>query len=239
MKITLITLLCASTLFTSVNAEVFTQNKQKINYTLATDKPVKLELKFKSPRDKCKVTFTVHNEDDKLLIRENHNMKKSSEIFNLPVKSGEYYFTMFTHAGCKHKPFEFEYSKVIGSFEREINNKTRNANLLTELKYTTGFLQQQQSYGKDVDYYKINIAERGTMKLVFEHENFDEKEWFIVELFDGNNKKLLKEKSLLNKKGITKSIKLDKGEYFVKISTYQASRKVRGKEYKLAYVISK
>ena len=47
-------------------------------------------------------------------------------------------------------------------------------------KSITGYLQQQQSYEKDVDYYKINIAEKGTLKLDFKHENFDEKEWFIV-----------------------------------------------------------
>lgn len=172
-------------------------------------------------------------------MRDNYNMKNSSETFNLPVKNGEYYFKMFTHAGCKNKPFEFEYSKVSGAFEEETNNKISTANLLKENQTLTGYLQQQQSYGKDVDYYKINIVQKGSFKFDFKHKNFDEKEWFIVELLNANNKRLFKEKSLLNKKGISKSINLDKGEYLIKISTFQASQKVRGKEYNLSYSLNK
>jgi hypothetical protein len=238
-KLIYILLLCIGILSTSVYGEVFTKNNQKIKYILKTDKAVNFQFKFSSPRDKCKVTFTVHNEDDKILIRDSHNMKKSEETFNLPVQSGEYYFKMFTHAGCKNKPFEFEYIKTIGNFEKEINNKTSSATIIAENTPIVGYLQQQQGYGKDVDYYKLNIATKGILNIMLSHENFDEKEWFYVELFNNNNKKLFKEKSLLNKKGITKSIELNKGQYFVKISTYQASQKVRGKEYILQYQITK
>lgn len=166
-------------------------------------------------------------------------MKKSSEIFNLPVKSGEYYFQMNTHAGCNNKPFEFEYLKVSGNVEEEINNKTSTAKLLTENIETTGYLQEKQSYEKDVDYYRISLLEKGILQLNLKHENFDNKEYFFLELFNDENEQLLKANSFLNKKGISQYIGLDKGEYFAKVSTYSASTKVRGKEYQISYIFNK
>ena len=241
MKNLFLILTLISSLTVASNAEVFTKDYQKINYTLTADKPVKFELKFKSPKDSCRVTFTVHNEDDVLLIKDSHDMKKANELFNLPVKSGEYSFEMFTHIGCTNKAFEFEHTKVSGEFEKEPNDTTSKATLISEAKACYGYLQKRTNgtKGKDFDYYKINVSEKGTLKLDFKHENFDNNEYFYLELLNDENKKLLNTSSMLNTKGISKSIGLDKGEYFVKVSTYPASTKVRGKEYRLSYTFTK
>jgi len=143
----------------------------------------------------------------------------------------------------KNKPELYEIVMKGFAFNEmiELNNKISTATPIEELKYYTGYLQEKYygTDGYDVDYYKLNIAEKGIVKLMFKHDNFENKEHFYVELFNSDNVNLFKEKSLLNKRGITKYIGLDKGKYFIKISTYSASTKVNNKEYSLGYTLTK
>ncbi len=98
-----------------------------------------------------------------------------------------------------------------------------------------GYLQEQENSGQDVDYYKIKIDKKSTLNLKFEHEKYDNREYFYVQLFNAKDKKLFETSSMLNSKGLEKLITLNSGVYFVKISTFKYSSKVRGVEYKLSY----
>lgn len=241
MKNILSLLLGVSILLTASYGEVFIKDYQKIKYTLKAEKPVNFEFKFTSPKERCTVSFNIVNESDKLLLKDHHDMRKANDTFNLSVKEGIYNIELSTHSGCLNKPFELGLTKISGNFEQEINDNVSIATPLTASTNYFGYLQKRTSgtKGKDIDFFKITLEDKSKIKLIFKHKKIDSREYFYVELFNSNNKKLLNKTSELNKKGISENIILNKGEYFVKISTYSASTQVRGKEYILQYQMTK
>jgi hypothetical protein len=223
-------------LATVLQAEVFTKAGQKIKYTLKTEKPVNFEFTFKSQKDSCGVEFWVYDEAKKLLMNDKYSMEKLKEVFNLPVKAGEYYMELGTFSNCLNKPFELGLSKVSGFFEQEPNDTSVTATVMQPLKYHYGYIQNFNGHGDDSDFYTITIDNKSFLKLVFKHKNFNEDWYWYVVLLDSNNNQLFKMESNLNTDGFEKEVQLDKGSYYVKVYTYMGAKNVKNKEYSLAYV---
>jgi len=228
-------------LFTqSAIADVLTYKKQKATYTLVAEKPVNFEITLKSPRENCELFASVYDENNQRLLRASHKMKKAKDVFNLPVKTGTYYLEIGGNGQqCYNKSFEVNITKISGNFEKEQNNITSQATLLKESEYTSGYLQNSPEKGMDADFYKIELAESGILKLVLKYENLGETHKFKMWLLDKDSNKITLIESPLNKDGATQHIGLYSGDYFVKIDRHSSHNKVVGVEYKLAYVLNK
>lgn len=231
-------------MITTGNAEVFTEEKKEIKYTLTTEKPINYEMTFTSPRDeKCAFGIKVYNEDDDVVMNAVHSMKKSQQIFNLPVKAGTYYLKLFVadhiHS-CNDKPFDFKLTKYTGNYEQEDNNALSTATPLIELKYYYGYLQTYNQYGDsrtDIDYYKIVLPSKSILDFEFLHNKIiDVRGGFKIELLDSQNNLIHRYEASLKKKKTESFFGLDKGIYFIKVSPDGGY--TRHLEYKIAYATS-
>lgn len=217
---------------------MLTKKKQTKTYTLKIDEPLNLSFVFTSKRDNCPIYFEISNDNDEILVKDKHNMKKGKEIFNLPAKEGTYYLDLSSFTGCYNKEFELSFIKTKGNFEEEPNDKIPTATSMLEKKFYTGYLQNRPS-NNDSDYYKIDVKEKGKLKLAFKHDIYSTSSYFYIRLFNYDNDKLVEYKSKLNKRGIEKNIDVEKGEYFVSISTFATASNIRNVEYNIAYLLTK
>ena len=245
MKILTGTILSMLTLCSIANAEVLTKEKREINYALSTDKAVDYKMEFSSPRDeKCDVKIDVYDKNDVMVMNAVHSMKKATQVFNLPVKSGSYSLKIYSPShlqACDNKPFDFKLTRVSGNFEQEDNDKLANASDLIEGKYFYGYLQSYYAYGKtkkDVDYYKIVLPTNGILDFEFATEQLDSKSAFKIELLDAQSNTITKFEAKVGKKKTEKYYGLQQGTYYIKING-DGHRDLRHLEYKIAYVVSK
>ena len=239
MKKLLLVLVSVFLLAPSAIADVLTSKKTKATYTFVAEKPVNFEITLKSPRDKCEIIGQVYDDNNKRLLRASHKMQRAKDVFNLPVKTGTYYFEITGSYTCYDKPFEVKLNQISGNFEEEQNNRTSQATLLKESEFTTGYQQDSPEKGIDVDFYKIELTESGILKLVLKYENIGETQLFLLQLLDQDSNKITSVESPLNKDGLTQYVGLTKGDYFVKIYHHGTHNKVVGVEYKLAYILNK
>jgi hypothetical protein len=227
------TLLSTLLLFSSLYAEILTPKKQKLTYTLKADEPMNFQMTFTSPRENCTLNIKIVDDFNKLLLSANHNMLKSEEIFNLPVKTGKYYMEIVAgNSNCYNKTFDLKIDRIVGNFEEEPNNKISEATLLEDLKYYTGFLQSFN----DNDYFKIILPAKGTLSLSLKHINYGQKGYNNIKLLDDKGNDIYYWSDNLDTKSSEKKIGLDKGTYFINV-IYATSNSMHS-DYSLAYSFS-
>jgi len=220
-------------LFTSLYAEVLTPEKQKISHILKADEPMNFQMTFASPRENCNLNIKIFDDFNKLLFSANHNMLKSQEVFNLPVKTGKYYMEITAgNSNCYNKIFDLKIDRFVGNFEEEPNNKISEATILEDLKYYTGFLQSFD----DNDYFKIILPSKGTLSLSLKHKNYGQKGYNNIKLFDYKGNEVYYWRDNLDTKSLEKRIGLDKGTYFINV-IYASSNSMHS-DYSLAYSFS-
>jgi hypothetical protein len=249
MKKKLLGLVSLLVLSSHLNAEVFTKDRQEINYKLTTQEPVDFKMNFSSAVDKayipCEVRVSLKNNENKVIMNGYYNMSKGSTVLHAPVKSGEYTLKLDYYAGdgCWNKPFDLKLTRVSGNFEQEDNDMIESAIQMKELSYYYGFLQRKHNSAgtikDDVDAYKVILDKKGSLDIVLSHDNYKKVYSNIqVRLLDGNGKVVKRYDSSLATTGERKSFSLNKGTYFIEVVNKISDGELQHVPYKLAYAFS-
>ena len=134
------------------------------------------------------------------------------------VPSGTYYIKVESDTFCD-APYSFtvNFNKEDEGFESEPNNELFSANILSLNSQVTGNIQDDE----DIDYYRIDVSEPGSISVSFEHDKIDSSMHFwrmelISEMSSEPESNLMLLGSEVSFK--TGKIRLSTGTYYIKIS---------------------
>lgn len=139
------------------------------------------------------------------------------------ISAGEYYIKInsYYHSD-KYYSFKVNFYEESDSYEKETNDQLETANNIDVNEFFIGNLQTEE----DVDYFKINIKNKGKINISFEHEKIDSgNRLWEVYLLDGINDSIIISLFSTGREAVLDSdfARIPPGEYYIKIKSYYYS----------------
>lgn len=166
----------------------------------------------------------IDGQTDKEIIRHDSvGGVAKDESYKARISAGEYYIKInsYNHSD-KNYSFKVNFYEESDSYEKETNDQLETANKINVNEYFIGNLQTD----KDVDYFKINIKNKGKINFSFEHEKIDSgNRLWEVYLLDGINDSIIISLFSTGREAALDSdfARIPPGEYYIKIKSYHYS----------------
>ncbi len=166
----------------------------------------------------------IDGQTDKEIIRHDSvGGVAKDESYRARISAGEYYIKInsYYHSD-KNYSFKVNFYEESDSYEKETNDQIEVANKINVNEYFIGNLQTD----KDVDYFKINIKNKGKINFSFEHEKIDSgNRLWEVYLLDGINDSIIISLFSTGREAALDSdfARIPPGEYYIKIKPYHYS----------------
>lgn len=218
-------------MYVSSYAGNFTAIDNTISYSIDANQSMNLKMELSGEPKICLTELRLLDDDNEIILKAEHMLKKGNITFNAPVKKGNYTLKYRTLSLCGNVNYNIKITKVIGNFEEELNDTISSATSLNGIDYIYGYLQRWN----DKDNYKLEVRKDSTVRLVFEHEYINTFFGFKINVFDVNNKQVTSFKSSAKSTKEVKKINLSKGTYYIQVLKQNTSSKVQYYRYKLSY----
>ncbi|EJO5346284.1 cell wall-binding repeat-containing protein [Clostridium botulinum] len=187
------------------------------DYYISIENEGKLDIDY-NINNFFRFDLIILDEKGKEIIKKSYNsLTKDKRIHNnyndIRLPKGKY--TVRVHSFDMNGTYtiKIKYTKEGEGFEKEYNDTLEDANVIYPNKDIIGSIH---SYD-DVDYYKFTLDKKGSLKLNLKHKQYGIY-GFTVNLLDEDNKSIAQFTS--NGEDInsqSNKLRLDKGNYFVKI----------------------
>ncbi len=248
--------LCTQYVFASMSDEakpipvndVFTDNLPKQDsvkyYKVVLPSSGKVNISFNhSNIESSGVYWKINmfdNVENEVLYLESTGNNTTGKSMNAYLDKGTHYIRITTKYGnLYHSSTDYNltvnYTENKGEFEVEQNNQKEQATVISEVnKPIIGNLRLQS----DIDYYKFTLQNSGKINIGFNHGNIESSgEYWKINMFDINENEVLNFDSTgTNTTGKSTNAYLDKGTYFIRITTKYSSLYHSNADYNLTVI---